>query len=224
MVEAKMTRLSKILIGASIFIVVFPIVLIGAWGLYRHSKIEDRVGYRIKLESFGAKDVVLRVPAPYINGRLMSELIDEIKVDRQAGKQVDYSKRTVNTPYGKMLEIRIPNLSEEITLSGVLIDKGGRMVKSNRDINLWLNPYYINDSRVPFDKAKNIQFGLKGQEKTYVYSHFTGEPVQIEKLEFGAADDSFLGALYYGYYVRNVVLINDGWQVVELQTGGTTSY
>lgn len=228
--------MSKRKIGVTIVLLVIVAVFgFGAFKLvqfwqWRESKREDRVGYRIVVKSDGARNIVLRVPAPYKDGKLMAELIDNLTQRKDVSDVVTIEEekltmRVVDTEYGQMLEIGIEELNGRLWLEGLVVDKKHRIVVlDDNGLNMWLNPYFFNGNKIPNEGAKRVQFGGDGKRETRIYASYDGEPIYVEKIGLGIGEDTLLGPRYFDFYVIDLSLDKEGWQKAQLNEWGTTTY
>jgi len=228
--------MSKRRVGVTIVLLVVVAVFgFGAFKLvqfwqWRESKREDRVGYRIVVKSDGASNIVLRVPAPYKDGKPMVELIDNLAQRKDVSNVVTIEEekltmRSVDTEYGQMLEIGIEELKGRLWLEGLVIDKKHQMVVlDDEGLNMWLNPYYLDGKKVPGASAKRVQFGGDGKRETRIYASYDGEPLYVEKIGLGIGEDTLLGPRYFDFYVSDFLLDKKGWHNAQLNEWGTTTY
>jgi len=228
--------MNKRKVGATIILLVIVTVFgFGAFKLaqfwqWRESKREDRVGYRIVIKSDGAHNVILRVPAPYKDGKLMAELTDNLAQRKDVSDVVTIEEeklamRVVDTEYGQMLEVSIEELNGRLWLEGLVVDKKHQIVVlDDEGLNMWLNPYFFNGNKIPSEGSKRVQFGGDGKRETRIYASYDGEPIYIEKIGLGVGEDTLLGPRYFDFYVSDLSLDKEGWHKIQLNEWGTTTY
>ncbi|MBI4744593.1 MAG: hypothetical protein HY776_07245 [Actinobacteria bacterium] len=163
-------------------IIILLVLILGGCRYIGNAK--DIAGYGVIVVGENTKNIILKVPVPMRNGKVMNELTENFEIMKDKSTTMGEVKtKVVDTKYGPMLEIRISELNGAMWIKSRVVKKNYVYV-ADRDpvmIDFWLNPRIINGKKFKLKKGEeaNININKEGKKETLVSSYYEGNSLKI---------------------------------------------